>query len=77
MALKVFWRKKNWIDAATEFEKALGTRWESKDNLTLTERFFSSKNSPGLTWASFSLIATCLLMVLYHLKSRKFKLSMP
>lgn len=35
---EVFWRQKNWIDAAAEFQKALGSRWESDDNLTLTER---------------------------------------
>ena len=49
----------------------------NKNNLTLNlnDEFFSNYKIPGRTgmnWSLFSLLVTCLLMALYHLKCKKY-----
>ena len=35
---EVFWRNKNWVEAANSFDLALGSRWMSDEALSLNER---------------------------------------
>ena len=44
-------------------------------NLNLTEDFFSNYKIPGrskFNWSIFAMITSCLLMIFYHFKSRKY-----